>query len=110
MEKNMTPYSDFKERKAVSSLEHLIDYAKEHPLGTVSILNKLAHAEGSPCYPDSFAAIYLLGMVFGICAAATGTREAFLENIKKSHQGMLEKPVTDYMGSKRKFGLGSQWG
>lgn len=97
----MSLVSEFARRRALSSMAHLFDHAERQPLDAALILTEAAHDERP--YPDSYAAIFLLGLILGICSCAAMDWRDVLANIKFAHQNHMHWKPMDYIGKRRKW-------
>lgn len=88
----------------MSSFDALFKLAQTDPWKAAYILNKAAQSEEA--YPDHICALYLLGIISGVCSAQVFGSEVvdILGKLKEGHVDLFAKiKPRDVLGSKRTY-------
>jgi hypothetical protein len=83
-----------------SFVELLALIVKDHKLAR-DVLGEATQCESA--YPEPYAAIYLLGMLYGATYLPDHDRQMFVKNMAEGHAKFMKMKPSDYIGNTRVY-------
>lgn len=91
--------TEFELKRAQESFRGLFELCEKDPLAASQLLAELADCEMP--YPPSACALFLIGMLYGVCTATVTNPRIALKHAMDDHDWLKDFKPKDYVGEKR---------